>query len=91
MRPPIADTPMTAEALRAWREARGLSRQGLADMMGLHANTILRMEEGERRDGGNPVQITKLHRLALAALTSSILDYDGKRFTLAPDPNEPRE
>jgi transcriptional regulator with XRE-family HTH domain len=89
---PATASPMSAEALRAWRDERGLSRQALADLLGLHVNTIVRMEEGERREaGGRPVEITKLHRLALAALTSSILDYNGKRFTVMPDPNEPKE
>jgi DNA-binding transcriptional regulator YiaG len=73
---------MTGEALKAWREQRHLSRQALAEMLDIGTATLARYEIGGRMDRDRPgvtVEIPKTVRLAIAALSMGILDYDGTK------------
>lgn len=68
---------MTGEQLKAWREARHISAVGLADLLGVSRFTIFELERGKRRGTGKKATVSKMMRLALAALAGGVLDYDG--------------
>jgi len=57
---------VTPEDIRAWRDARGLSQQDLAEALGVRQATVSRWETGER-----PATMP-LVALALKALGSKI-------------------
>lgn len=40
---------MQPDELKAFRDKRGLTQQGLADLLGVERNTVNRWEMGERR------------------------------------------
>lgn len=48
MRTNLTDAQLTGWAITAAREYRGLKIGELADQLGLHRNTVARMESGER-------------------------------------------
>lgn len=45
---PTAGIRMTPEQLRTWREARGLSQQQVAELLGVTPFTVYRWEHGDR-------------------------------------------
>lgn len=68
---------MTGAQLKAWREARRISAVGLAELLGISRYRLFDMENGFQRGSKKPAGIDKRTRLALAALSAGILDYDG--------------
>lgn len=68
---------MTGEQLKAWREARHISAVGLAELLGVSRFTVFELERGKRRGTGKKATVSKMMRLALAALAGGVLDYDG--------------
>jgi transcriptional regulator with XRE-family HTH domain len=59
--------PLTGKDLRDFRLQHGLTQHAMADVLGLHLNTLSRWETGERMVG-HP----KLMRLALDALHAKL-------------------
>jgi transcriptional regulator with XRE-family HTH domain len=57
---------MTADELRAWRTSHALSRQQLAELLGLSASIIDEYERGYRR--GNAAQPRPIPRVVVLAL-----------------------
>jgi transcriptional regulator with XRE-family HTH domain len=51
---------VTAEQLRAARAMTGLSQEELADLAGVHRNTIKRLESGKGPLAGNGATVTDL-------------------------------
>lgn len=67
---------MTGQSMREFREARHLSREDLADLIGV-SHTSIKFYEAGKRSNGTAAPIPKTVRLALAAVAGGILDYDG--------------
>jgi len=61
MRTKLTDAQLTGWAITAAREYRGLNIGELADILGLHRNTVARIESGER-----PIKTVELLGIASA-------------------------
>ena len=68
---------MTPEQFRAWRKREGLSQTAAATALGVSMTTVRLYEKGERWEDGRPVVIPKSVRLACAAISLGMKDYDG--------------
>lgn len=93
----VACPTMSGAELRGWRERRGLTREQLANLLGLHRNSIRNLETGEGTRG-EPISVRKILRLALFALSQGVQDYDGTAvhgsplfFLMNGEPREPHE
>lgn len=60
------DRSMTNEELLTWRHSQGMTRQALADALGISVWTIVKWERGERRMPGRWLDLA-LERLACDA------------------------
>ena len=67
---------MTPEQFLLWRQSHKWSRRKAAEALGLSAISIYFYEKGYREDG-RPVVIPKSVRLAMAAISLGMTDFDG--------------
>ena len=68
---------MTRDGFRAWRKRLGMSQLATAAALGISVETVGHYERGVRRGSGAAVAIPKQIRLAAAALSLGVTDYDG--------------
>jgi len=70
---------MRAQDFKRWRKALSFSQKEAAEALGLKRRVVQYYEKGER--GGAKVKIPKTVRLACAALSQGIADYQGPEKT----------
>jgi transcriptional regulator with XRE-family HTH domain len=66
---------MRPQDFKRWRKALSLSQKEAAEALGLKRRVVQYYEKGER--GGEKVKIPKTVRLACAALSQGLADYQG--------------
>ncbi|MEM6666053.1 MAG: helix-turn-helix transcriptional regulator [Pseudomonadota bacterium] len=79
---------MSSEAFRNWRKERGWRQKEAAEQLGLKKRMIQYYETGVR--DGKKVSIPRYIRLACAALSAGINDFDGEATRGAPIPDTAR-
>ncbi len=76
--------------LRRWRERRGLSREELAELAGVDADLIARLEElGDPTYGPDTRMGQRFNREVLAPLADALLDGSAEAFHIQVVPEEP--
>ena len=83
---------MTGVQMVEFRTRRGLSRQALADLLGLGIQSIKDYEKGERVSrtppSPRPAPIPRHVELAMAALELGVTSYDGRALRRSGKPPE---
>jgi predicted transcriptional regulator len=66
-----------AKDYRKCRKSQGLTQKEAADLLDLSLFMISNYKKGLRGEDGSPVTILRYFRMAIGAITSGIINYDG--------------